>query len=150
MKKMFNYLLVGTMALGLFSAQSCSKTCDAGYEGTDCKTESRAKFYKSWLATETKTGSSTPSTFSVTIGSGSTTDVTKISIGNFSDVFVNDVTATVDGDKFTIPSQNPDADRYTIVSGTGTYNKSTKQIAIDYSVKNDTTNATFSYTGTWK
>jgi len=29
---------------GLFFVSSCTKTCDPGYEGSDCKTEVRAKF----------------------------------------------------------------------------------------------------------
>ncbi|MFN8276769.1 MAG: hypothetical protein U0T84_04760 [Chitinophagales bacterium] len=150
MKKVFSYLTAGLLTATLFTTQSCTKTCDAGYEGSDCKTESRAKFYKVWAATETKSGTTTPSTFSVTVGSGSTTDVTKISIANFAGVFVNPVTATVDGDKFTIPTQNPDADRYTIVSGTGTYNTSTKKVAIDWTLRNDTTSVTSNWTGTWQ
>jgi hypothetical protein len=79
MKKMFNYLLVGTMALGLFAAQSCSKTCDAGYEGSDCKTLSSTKFLGTYSEADTLNGVA-QSAFSTTITSGTTPD--KILIKN--------------------------------------------------------------------
>lgn len=40
-KVIYSALMLGALA---FSTTSCTKTCDAGYEGSDCKTEVRAKF----------------------------------------------------------------------------------------------------------
>ncbi len=46
MKSIFkSFLAVATLAT-VISVSSCTKTCDPGYEGTDCKTEVRAKFLK--------------------------------------------------------------------------------------------------------
>ena len=44
MKKIFNSFLIVAVIASVASISSCTKTCDAGYEGSDCKTEVRAKF----------------------------------------------------------------------------------------------------------
>ncbi len=46
MKKIFNSFLIVAVMASVASISSCTKTCDAGFEGTDCKTEIRAKFLK--------------------------------------------------------------------------------------------------------
>jgi ferritin-like protein len=43
MKKIFKSFLIVAVMASVASISSCTKTCDPGYEGTDCKTETRAK-----------------------------------------------------------------------------------------------------------
>ncbi len=44
MKKIFNSFLIVAVMASVASISSCTKTCDPGYEGSDCKTEVRTKF----------------------------------------------------------------------------------------------------------
>lgn len=46
MKKIFNSLFIMAAITAMVSTSSCTKVCDPGYEGSDCKTEVRAKFLK--------------------------------------------------------------------------------------------------------
>ncbi len=162
----------GLLTIGAFSAvlyTSCSKdackgvtcnnggtcsggtcTCTTGYEGSDCSTLSRAKFVKSWSASDLITGGSTPLSYTANIAAGTGSDVTQVIIGNsFSDNFftVGPITATVTGSTITIPSQNPDGNKYA-VSGTGTL--ANNIITWSYTIKNDSTSATQVYSGTWQ
>ncbi|RYD58579.1 MAG: hypothetical protein EOP56_03055 [Sphingobacteriales bacterium] len=170
MKSIRNIAFSVLLTLGAFSAvtyTSCSKdeckdvvcnnggtcnetdgscACPTGYTGTLCETEVRAKFIKSWSAIDRKTGSTTDIVYASPIVAG--TAVTEVKIGNFSDLFETAVTATVNGNTITIPSQEPDKDGYKI-SGTGTYNETDKSISWTYNLVNPT-NATQGYTGTWK
>ncbi|MBS1623849.1 MAG: hypothetical protein JST83_07510 [Bacteroidetes bacterium] len=109
----------------------------------------RAKFINEpngWLTDETGTQSHHANPFTVHIQTSST-DVKKIRITNFWNNFVGDVVADVTASNtFTIASQSPDNDGYTVVSGSGTI--SNNVISITYSVT-DTTNTTDAVTGTW-
>ena len=76
--------------------------CDPGYEqGTTglCDTESRVKFYGDYNVTETCSPNSSYSSRITAVS-----DVSKINISNFGDSNQN-VTATVDGNTFTVASQ---------------------------------------------
>jgi hypothetical protein len=133
---------------GTCSGGNC--TCTTGYEGTSCETLSRAKFVKSWSASDLVTGSSTPIAYTTSIAAGVSSDVTAVIISNsFSDNFfvVGPINATVSGNIVTIPEQNPDGNKYS-VSGTGTLANS--QITWSYTIKNDSTSATQIYSGTWQ
>ena len=44
MKRLFKFFMIGAVSAALLSTTSCSKTCDPGYEGNDCKTLANAKF----------------------------------------------------------------------------------------------------------
>ncbi|GAA4465592.1 hypothetical protein GCM10023093_18080 [Nemorincola caseinilytica] len=127
-------------------------TCATGYEGTNCETASRAKFIKTWTATDVAVSGGTLPTYTAPITEGTT--VVDIKIGHFSgnnssgsSYFVNDVKATVSGNTITIPSQAPDNDNYKVY-GTGTYNTADKKITWSYTLE-DPTGAKASYTGTW-
>ena len=124
--------------------------CTTGYEGTSCETLSRAKFVKSWSASDLITGGTSPLAYTASIAAGTGSDVTQVIIGNtFSDNFftVGPITATVNGSTITIPSQNPDANKYSL-SGTGTLANS--KITWTYTIKNDSTSATQVYSATWQ
>jgi hypothetical protein len=64
MKKIFSTLLIATALVGTLSISSCTKTCDAGYEGSDCKTEVRTKYVATYKVsgTATNTNGSAPIT----------------------------------------------------------------------------------------
>jgi hypothetical protein len=130
MKKMFNYLLVGTMALGLFAAQSCTKTCDPGYEGSDCKTETRAKIIGKYKVTET---------CDTTGGASYFVDITKAS--DVQQVYVapaggyTGYTATLknEGTALTLVSTTPSTG-YTFSNFTGVVSTDGKTITASYKV----------------
>lgn len=44
MRNFFKPFVMASTVAALFFVSSCTKTCDPGYEGSDCKTEVRAKF----------------------------------------------------------------------------------------------------------
>jgi hypothetical protein len=168
MKKLKTILLAGVLTAGIFSTAvftSCNSdacadvvcsnggscvdgtcVCPVGYEGTTCTTESRAKFAKSWSCNDQKNGTTTPILYTSIIAAGSASNVTTVLISNFSDIFVNSVSATVNGNTITIASQAPDNDGY-YVTGTGTLTNN--KINWSYSIKNPS-NVTDSYTGVWQ
>lgn len=125
-------------------------TCLIGYEGTNCETKSRDKFIKTWTASDLQAGASTPTAYSATIVAGTGTDVTQVIIGNsFSDNFytVGPITATIFDSTITIALQHPDADRFSVI-GSGVI--SGGKITWAYTIKNDTTNVSHVYAGTWQ
>lgn len=126
-----------------------SCTCATGYEGTNCETESRKKFIKTWAALDKETASGTTlPTYSSAVIAG--TGVTEIRISKFSDAFfVNDVIATVAGNVASIASQEPDADGYYVTTGTGTLDATTGKINWTYTLK-DPSGVEKSYTGEWQ
>ncbi|OSZ79323.1 hypothetical protein CAP35_14010 [Chitinophagaceae bacterium IBVUCB1] len=168
--KSIRYVALSTLlTIGAFSAityTSCNKdeckdvvcqnggtcvdgtcTCTTGYEGTNCETAVRAKFIKTWTASDkvVATGTSIPA-YSPIVTAG--TSIVDIKISKFSDsYFTNEVKATVSGNTITIPVQEPDNDDYT-VEGTGSYNATDKKITWTYTLKNPAGTA-ISYSGTW-
>jgi hypothetical protein len=131
------------LAIGGFSAvtmTSCKgddKTCEAGYEGSDCKTESRTKFINAsgWAAIET--GSTSGSSAYAADILTSSTGVQTILIKNLWGTFNNVTVATVSGNSFTISRQSPDSDGF-YVTGSGTINTSTGVITVNYTVTDET------------
>ena len=119
MKKMFNYLLVGTVALGIFATQSCTKTCDPGYSGSDCKTETRAQYYGTWKVSGSDNaipaGSYTNKDLTIASNSGGVLKLNMSSIG-FALVF----TATMSSDGKTFQVDNFTTGGYAY-SGSGTF-----------------------------
>ncbi|MBK7147848.1 MAG: hypothetical protein IPH78_03265 [Bacteroidetes bacterium] len=102
MKKVFRTFvaiaLVGTIA----GVNSCTKTCDLGYEGDDCKTEVRTKYLGAFNGTESCTTGN--STIAVNITSVAS-DVTKVNFNNlYGAAFNNTGTVQADGD-ITIANQ---------------------------------------------
>lgn len=144
MKSIFkSFLAVAAMA-SVITISSCTKTCDPGYEGNDCKTEVRAKFIGTYGASDSP-GSLV---YSVTIGNGSSISAVVISSDFSDDYFVNNINATVDESTITIARQEPDNDNY-FVEGTGTI--SGKTITWNYKIIDGTVSpeTSISYTATW-
>ena len=124
MKKIVTLFAAAALVATLMTTSSCTKTCDAGYEGSDCKTQVRTKFVNTYTATESKNAGTTY-TYPTTITAGTSTDITEVIItritgqslgaGGF---FTNYVKATTAGTALTIARQNPDGDSY-YITGTG-------------------------------
>ena len=131
MKKIFNSFLIVAIMASVASISSCTKVCDAGFEGSDCKTEMRAKFLSSnYSVTEIATVSGSFGPYNASITSSST-DVKKIFFNNFGD-FTANITevGTVDAtNSVTIAAQTVSG--YTI-NGSGTMSGTT--LTISYSV----------------
>lgn len=79
MKRLFKFFMIGAVSAALLSTTSCSKTCDPGYEGNDCKTLANAKFLGTYSEKDTTNGIPYGA-FQTTITSGTSAD--KISIKN--------------------------------------------------------------------
>ena len=95
MKKIFNSLFIMAAVTAMFSVTSCTKTCDLGYEGSDCKTETRAKYLGNFNGTEVSTLAGTgPVSVNATSVNG---DVTKVNFYNIYDAGFN-TTATLQAD----------------------------------------------------
>lgn len=132
---------------GTCSEGTC--TCVTGYEGTNCETAMRAKFVKTWSASDKEaTTTTTVPTYISAIVAGST--VTDVKISNFSNAFfLADVLGTVSGNTITVASQQPDGDGYYITTGTATYDPTTKIITWSYTLKNPA-GVEKSYAGSWQ
>lgn len=121
MKKLFYSVVVAAaLATGL---NSCTKTCDPGYEGSDCKTEVRAKYVANYLVSGTDTDGDTYTNIPVEI-TASSTDVQKVLIKwDNALTFSGEVGDT----KITIPSQTVSGATF---SGQATLNGSTLTLQI--------------------
>ncbi len=131
-------MMIGALA---FSITSCTKTCEPGYEGSDCKTEVREKFIGAFQGDEIcGTGNDN---YTITIAKPGTEDVLKVT---FTNVYNQALTAvgTVDGSSFTVESQTVAVG--ITVSGSGSVSGS--NLTFTYSI-NDGTNANnCTFTGT--
>lgn len=95
MKKLFKPFMVAAAFAGLMTVSSCTKTCDEGFEGDDCKTEIRAKYVGAFTGTEECTTGN--SIITITYDDQSS-DVTKVSIQNlYGAGFVSEGTLQSDG-----------------------------------------------------
>lgn len=125
--------------------------CTAGFEGTLCETQTRAKFIKTWSASDLQSGSSTPFLYSCIISAGTGSSNLDVIIDNsFSDdYFVNNINANVSGNTINIPFQKPDgaADSFA-VAGSGTITAG--KINWNYTLTKTTTSAALNYSGVWQ
>ena len=134
MKKLVKFFAGAALIGTIMTTQSCSKTCDAGYEGSDCKTEWSTKVSKSWSVTETPVAggtAGTPYTVLIANSSANGKDISLSNLGNYtcstgsSVVFKGTMTSST---AFAI-SDSTCGYRMT---GTGTYDNSTKKITGTY------------------
>jgi len=162
MKKTKLVLAASLLALGSFTSvtmTSCSKddkVCNTGYEGKNCDVEIRTKMLGTYTAADVNNAnpSDAPSYVAQITVNTSSVSVVNISnfsgggsVGGFSNLVTSNIVSSADGISFTIPTQTPDNDGYS-VSGSGTYTTSTKKIAIQYTIA-DPQGQTNNYTGTW-
>jgi len=152
MKKARLILSASMLSIAAFSAvtfTSCSKddeSCPAGMEGKDCNTESRAKFIKTWSASD-EVGSGSPLVYTCNITKGTNVNQVLISNSFAGNFFDNAIKATVEENTITIASQAPDAGGDYKVSGSGTY--SGGQITWNYLIIESSTGDEQSYSGIW-
>lgn len=142
MKKFLNTFVVFAAMTAMVSVSSCTKTCDAGYEGSDCKTEVRSKIVGTYSVSET-CSTTGPASYSVTI-SKSSSDVLKVLIVPFGGYPALTGTATVDGTAVTVTAQTVGS--YTF-NGTGTIVNGGSSLSMSYSMTIGSTTETC--TGTW-
>ena len=140
MKKIFSSLFIMAAITAMVSTSSCTKVCDEGYEGSDCKTEVRAKFLGQYQGNETCTVGTDAYTLTV---AASSTDVLKISLSNVYNQGFTAV-ATVNGNAITVESQTVASG--VTVSGTGTLTGTT--IAFTYAIASPAGNNSCTFTGT--
>ena len=129
MKKLFSILTGVALTAAIFSTTSCTKTCDAGYEGSDCKTEVRAKYVGNWTESGTWTATTSPAT-NGSVPATAVTVSTATSINDINAAFTfNSVnysykrTMGSDGKTFTMSSQTQ-ADGSTL-TGSGSFPSAT-------------------------
>jgi hypothetical protein len=115
--------IIPLSTLAALTMTSCTKdeplVCDIGYEGSDCKTEVRTKFIKTWNAEDVPpSGSKLLYTCPIATSTSSVSSV--IISKSFADnYFENNLNATISGSTITVSPQIPDGDGYK-VEGTGT------------------------------
>jgi len=140
MKKFFSLFLVVATVASMVSISACTKTCDTGYEGSDCKTKMNAKFVGTYAVNDTATQGSTHNyyTYSLVI-TASSTDPKAINLSNFGGFGAGtSVAGTVDGTNFTV--SNTSFGAVQVSNGTGTINNNT--LSFNYTAY-DSTNGTF-------
>lgn len=111
MKKIFKAFAGVAVLAALTTISSCTKTCDPGFEGSDCKTQMRAKILTNGgTATYNVTNNSCAgagSTWQSTITPAS--NVSALLMSNFGHLVCGsgsiNLNATIDGTTITIPSQ---------------------------------------------
>ncbi len=115
MKKILNSFVVIAAMAAMVSVSSCTKTCDAGYEGSDCKTEVRAKFLKN-NANTADNCTSTGYSLSITPKASEVEYVVFSNLGNYTTPAV--VEAKAEGSTLTASNFIDAAGRKFTVSGT--------------------------------
>ena len=145
MKKIVSFLAATALVATLMTTQSCTKTCDAGYEGSDCKTLMSTKFLGSWLATDHGSVSGNHS-YTVTITQSSTNNVTLL-LQNFA---AAGSTCTFHGTvsaSNAVTFANETVCGFTISNGTGTISSDGRTITVSFGITDGVTPET--ETGTW-
>lgn len=122
MKNIFKPILMMAAFAAMLTITSCEKTCDAGYEGSDCKTQIRTKYYGTYKVSGTAVnggGSATITDLLVTVSASSTTNVQDFNITFVlgGDSYLLKGTLK-DGSAFTVPSQTANGNTYT---GSGSF-----------------------------
>ncbi len=143
-KVIYSALMMGALA---FSTTSCTKTCDAGYEGSDCKTEVRTKYLGNYKTSGTAVvagGGSGQITDLIVAVSTSSTDVESF---NFAYTIGGDSyslkgTLSTNGTAFTVPSQTAQGLTYT---GSGSF--TTTSMTVQLQEVNGSTTTTINLTG---
>ncbi len=129
MRKIFKPFLMAATVAGLFFVSSCTKTCDEGYEGTDCKTLIREKFVGQFKGPETCTVGTDNYTVTIT---GSSANVLNIVIANaYNQGFT--VTASVSGSSFTVAEQTVGS-AGSKLQGSGSISGDGKNLTFTYTV----------------
>lgn len=106
MKKIFNSLFIMAAITAMVSTSSCTKVCDPGYEGSDCKTETRSNYYGIYTLSGSDTDGDTYSNLQTTVATGGN-DVLQMNITMVGNGLTVPFTGKLDADAtstFTVPS----------------------------------------------
>lgn len=145
MKKIFALFLTAATFTAVTTMSSCTKTCDAGYEGSDCKTEIRSKYTGTYKVsgTATNTSGTAPITDLIVTVANSSSSVTKF---NLSYTLGGDTYSLVgdldDNGSFTIASQTAQGLTY---SGSGSF--TTSSMTLNLTEVDGSTTTNISLTG---
>ncbi len=134
------------------NGSSCDCQCDAGYTGTDCATLLSSVFVGSYSCVEV--GDKSGSSSYVATMTPNTSSVEKMNIKNLWNQFVNNANFSISGSNITMSLQEPDADKFFVQNGTGTWSKNASGkvvIKINYEVVDNTGSSpiTDKVTATW-
>lgn len=143
MKKIFNSLFIMAAFTAMFSASSCTKVCDEGFEGSDCKTEWRTKFLGTYAFADICPSGNYTGTASISVSSNNNVTILITNFGGIGAAAVVNGTL-VESNKVTITSGT--ANQYTVNSASGTINNNI--INWTYSLT-DPSNQSESCTSTW-
>ncbi len=118
---------------------SCGKdeACNAGYEGKNCDVEIREQLIGTFDAVDVTTSTNETKTYTPIITKNATVTVVNIQeFGGFysgsAELVTSNITKAGNTITFDIPSQKPDGEY--AVSGKGTYDISSKKVAITYTL----------------
>lgn len=133
------------------NTNSCDCSCNEGYTGSDCSSLISSVFVGSYSCVEVgdKSGSS-----SYVATMTPNTALTKMNMKNLWNQFVNNAVFSVSGSNITMSLQEPDADKFFVQNGTGTWSKNASGkvvIKMSYEVVDNTGSAavTDKVTATW-
>lgn len=150
MKKIVSFFAAAALVATMMTTSSCSKTCEAGYEGSDCKTEVRAKYYGNWTinGTDNATPPGTYTNKDLTIAAGSSSSIFTLRFTSINLSLVLTGTLGADGKTFTLDQVTSSGYTY---SGTGTFTSSSAMTLnlteVDGSTTPNTTTL-YTFTGT--
>lgn len=121
----------------IISCGGKDESCAAGYEGKNCDVEIREQLIGTFDAIDVRTATNETKTYTPTISKNATVTVVNIQeFGDFyrgsSELVTSNITKAGNVITFDIPNQKPDGE-YT-VSGKGTYDISSKKVAITYTL----------------
>ncbi len=142
MKSIFKSFVAVIAIAGIVSVSSCTKTCDPGYEGSDCKTEWRAKFVGTYQFADVCPSGNYTGTATISV---SASDVVKVLITNYGGTgAAATLTGTLsESNKIEIVSGS--AAGYTITNATGTLTNN----IINWTYTINDGSATETCTSTW-
>ncbi len=121
MKKIVSFFAAAALVATMMTTSSCTKTCDAGYEGSDCKTVSAAKYYgTTWVLNghDDQTPANTITNASFAIAAGSTSNVLALSLSSGTFGWTIPATCSSDVKSFTLTQTTVGTSTYT---GSGTF-----------------------------
>ena len=142
-KNFKGFLALSTLAV-VMTIASCTKTCDTGVEGSDCKTEMRTKFLGSWTASDScvvsaTTGAPVPYII-INNSTGLSSDLPSFNITNVANAGVTVRAKISNSTSFTIPSQTVAYGASTVnVSGDGSISNNNMTVNVTYAIAGTTT-----------
>ncbi len=137
MKKLVSFCAAALLVATLMTTSSCSKTCDAGYSGSDCKTEVRAQYIGNWTESGTFTSGTTTgpvTSLAVIRAAGSTAVTDLISTFTFNGTTYNVKSTVANDGTFVIAAGQTQPDGSTTGASNGSFTTAGSVINVSESV----------------